>query len=88
MMSLEMFPTITKPTQIKHNMASLIDNIYISSHLLRDYFSGILIDDISDHLPCITIMNRGLRIYKELIETEFRKLMRKILIYYELVTSN
>ena len=63
-------------------MASLIDNV--CSHLLRDYFFGILIDDISDHLPCITIMHREVRIYKELIEIEFRKLMRKILIYYEL----
>ena len=84
MMSMEMFPTITKPTPITHNMASLIDNIYISSHCFRDHFSGILIDDISDHLPCITIMNRGLRIYKEPIELNLGKLMRKILIYYEL----
>ena len=73
MMSMEMSPTIAKPTQRTHNMASLIDNIYISNHLLRDYFSGTLIDDISDHLPCITIMNMGLRIYKEPIEVEFRK---------------
>ena len=54
-------------------MASLIDNIYISSHLLRDYFSGILTDNINDHLPCITIMNRGLSICKEPTEIEFRK---------------
>ena len=54
-------------------MASSIDNIYISSYLFRDYFSDILLDDISDHLPCITVMNRGLRIYKKPIENEFRK---------------
>ena len=65
-------------------MASLIDNIYISSHLLRDYISGILIDDISHHLPCITIMNRGLRIYKELIEIEFRKINEENINIYEL----
>ena len=62
MMSMEMFLTITKPTWITHNMTTSIDNIYISSHLLRDYFTGILMEDIHDHLPWITLVNRGLRI--------------------------
>ena len=70
-MSMELFPTITKPTQTTHNRATLIDNIYIPSHPLRDYFSGILMEDISDHLSCITLVNRVSRIYKELIEMEF-----------------
>ena len=71
MMSIELFPTVTKPTQITYNTATVIDNISISSHLLRDFPSAILMDDISDHLPHITIVNRGLRVYKKLIEIEF-----------------
>ena len=52
-MSMELFPTITKPTEITHNTATLIDNIYISSHLLRDYFSGILMEDIVITCPVL-----------------------------------
>lgn len=43
-------PSITLPTRITSSSASLIDNFYINfpQSLIR---SGILIDDISDHLP-------------------------------------
>ena len=30
-------------------------------------------EDISGHLPCITLVNKGSQIYKELIEIEFLK---------------
>ena len=30
--------------------------------------------DINNHLPCITLVNRGSRIYKELTEIEFQKI--------------
>ena len=46
-----MLPTITKPTRITHNTATLIDNIYVK---LKDYsniYSGIIQTHISDHLP-------------------------------------
>ena len=47
-----LWPTITKPTRITKNSATLIDNIMISTELTGDYTSAILIDDLSDHLPC------------------------------------
>ena len=47
-------PTITKPTRITHNTATLIDNIYISTNHKPDIHSAILTFDISDHLPVIT----------------------------------
>ena len=47
-------PTITKPTRITHNTATLIDNIYISTNHKPDIHSVILTFDISDHLPVIT----------------------------------
>ena len=48
-----MLPTITKPTRISKTSATLIDNILISENLQSNYESAIVIDDMSDHLPCI-----------------------------------
>ena len=50
--------TISRPTRITKNSATLIDNIFISEDLLDNYKSGILVNDMSDHLPCLlTIQN-------------------------------
>ena len=48
-----MLPTVTKPTRISKTSATLIDNILISEKLQSNYESAILLDDMSDHLPCI-----------------------------------
>jgi hypothetical protein len=53
-----MLPTITKPTRITHSTATLIDNIYISKNLQTDFKSAILVDEISDHLPCLTLIKQ------------------------------
>ena len=45
--------TITKPTRITHQSATLIDNIFINKELSSEYKSWILQDDLSDHLPCL-----------------------------------
>ena len=45
-------PCITKPMRITHSTATLIDNIFCSQSMYRNSTSGIIIDDISDHLPC------------------------------------
>ena len=45
-----LFPLITKPTCITANSATLIDNIF-TNHLTADICNGIIINDISDHLP-------------------------------------
>lgn len=44
-------PTITKPTRITHSTATLIDNIYIKTSKQINIASGIILNDISDHLP-------------------------------------
>ena len=46
-------PTITRPTRICKSSATLIDNILISIKLQDAYKSGIILNDISDHLPSI-----------------------------------
>ena len=53
---LNLLPTITQPSRITSHSATLIDNIYISQELHRDFKSLLLLTDISDHLPLITMM--------------------------------
>jgi hypothetical protein len=59
-----MIPTITKPTRITHSSATLIDNIYISKNLQSEYKSAILVESLSDHLPCLTLIKRVNKLYR------------------------
>ena len=47
-----LIPTITKPTRITRNSATLIDNIILGKQF-HDFEANIGISDISDHLPLI-----------------------------------
>ena len=49
----DLLPTITKPTRISKNCATLPDNIFISRRLQGSFASGIIITDLSDHLPTL-----------------------------------
>ena len=51
----QLLPCISKPTRLTHTSATLIDNIFCGEELFRNCKSYILTDDISDHLPCLTI---------------------------------
>ncbi len=47
-----LLPCITKPTRITHNTATLIDNIYVNASVCTQGIkSGLILADISDHLP-------------------------------------
>ncbi len=51
-------PSISKPTRITEHTATLIDNIFLNN--LTDNIevnSGLLLEDISDHLPIFCILN-------------------------------
>ena len=48
-----LLPAITKPTRISKTSATLINNILLSKKLQPEYESLIIIDDLSDHLPCL-----------------------------------
>ena len=52
----DLFPVITCPTRIIHRAATLTDNILLESRLTGQLTSKIIIDDISDHLPCVTVI--------------------------------
>ena len=55
-MELGLLPSITRPTRITHSTATLIDNILIDQKFSENYKSSVLIDNISDHLPCLTTL--------------------------------
>ena len=54
--SMNCIPLITKSTHFYSNGNSLIDNIFTNFNKYLIY-NGILITDISDHLPIFYILN-------------------------------
>jgi len=54
--SLGLIPLITMPTRITNTSETLIDNIF-TNNLSTEHSSGILIADVSDHLPIFTLLN-------------------------------
>ena len=73
MMDLNMLPAITRPTRITSNTATLIDNVFISELLQRNFDSGLIVD-ISDHLPSIVLMKQTRLTDKSPIEFDSRNL--------------
>ena len=55
-LDMGLVPTITKPTRITKSSATLIDNIIVSENLCGNFCSNILINDMSDHMPTICVM--------------------------------
>ena len=49
-------PMIRKPTRITKSSATLIDNIIVSENLCGNFYSNILINDMSDHMPTICVV--------------------------------
>ena len=58
-LSNSFFPTISKPTRITQNSATLLDHFY-THHINFEIVSGIIITDISDHLAIFQIINYDL----------------------------
>ena len=73
MYSMSLFPKITRPTRITLNSATLIDNIY-TNELEDKITGGILINDISDHLPVFIIYNYNHTNRKKNNQKEYRRM--------------
>ena len=54
--SFQQIPSITRPTRITKSSATLIDNIFVPTTLSLMLNSYLLVDDMSDHLPIVTIL--------------------------------
>ena len=75
LLDMQLFPTITRPSRITQNSATLIDNIFISEKFQRDYDSALLVTDTSDHLPIMCLLKETKIIDKTPLIFESRSLM-------------
>lgn len=64
------YPTITRPTRFSKNISTLIDNIY-TNNINSNYHAGLLISDISDHLPVFYISASDLKLNKSSKPTHY-----------------
>ena len=71
-----MFPLINKPTRIANHSATLIDNIFSNAFRIS-HNSGILLNDISDHLPIFAIREENLVICKDVPMVSYIKVRNK-----------
>ena len=61
-LDMGLVPTITKPTRI----TTLIDNIIVSENLCSNYSSNILINNMSDHMPKVCVLE-SLKMAKKIL---------------------
>jgi len=73
------FPTIIKPTRITHSSAPLIDNLYININNDTNIKSGIILSDISDHLPIFACIGKQKEQKRLPIKIKTRPLSEEIL---------
>ena len=71
---MNLLPVITKPTRITDTSATLIDNIFISIGLQNDYNSGLIISDMSDHLPTLVKLSNVKQDMKQHHVVTYRKI--------------
>ena len=69
---LNLLPTITRPSRITSHLATLVDNIYVSEELQHTFESPILLNDMSDHLPLVTMLRQTRLLNKMLLTFESR----------------
>lgn len=80
-------PTILRPTRVTHQSATLIDNIYVSADIVSLGESHVIMDNMSDHFPCIlqtSFCTKGKQNVKEILsrklnDTRVRQLNHDLL---------
>ena len=73
----DLYPSITKPTRVTHSTVTLIDNIFCSEILHRNMNSFVILDDTSDHYPCLCIMTNSAEGLKAPTTLYYRKFSEK-----------
>lgn len=58
MYSMSLYPKITRPTTVTSHRATLIDNVF-TNYVNNNTISGLLVNDITDHLPAFTVHSRN-----------------------------
>ena len=88
LLSHQQVPTITRPTRIASQSATLIDNIIVNQKHCENYISMILIDDMSDHLLCLTVLKNVIPHKNERIKFKSRSLKRLGRVQEELAVTD
>ena len=73
LLDMNLMPTISRPTRLTHTSATLIDNIIVDQKENENFDSYVLLDNTSDHLPCITILNGILTCKKDYVKISKRQ---------------
>ena len=68
LLDLDMLPTIMRPTRITHHTAALIDNIFVFAQLYKNFESAIILSDMSDHLPILSLLKQSKYTTKQALE--------------------
>ncbi|XP_061127169.1 uncharacterized protein LOC133147269 [Syngnathus typhle] len=71
--SMNLYPKITRPTRITSHCATLIDNIF-TNYILNNTISGLLVSDISDHLPVFMGFDDNYKIIQLARKQEYRRI--------------
>ena len=87
-LSHQQFPTITRPTRIARHSATLINNIIVNQRHCENYISMILIDDMSDHLPCLTVLKNVIPHKNEKLKFKARCLKGLVRVQEELAAMD
>ena len=53
---MKCYQSISKPTRVTNETATLIDNVFLSQEYFGKMKSYVILDDISDHLPCLCVL--------------------------------
>ena len=86
-----LYPAITYPTRFTDTNCTLIDNIFYKSKYNNTFkSSGILLTDISDHLPCFAIFQQNVYLNdsKEIFYQRSFSERNKQLLYNEIESKN
>ena len=71
-LNYNILPCINRPTHITKTTSTLIDNIFVSNTLHTNMESGIMITDMSDHLPSICLLKQTRHVCKEPLKFKTR----------------
>ena len=85
-LSHDLYPVNLIPSRITAQSATLIDNIFVSSNLLRQAFCDVLLQPASDHLPIVCMKNSfktsaknlSKRVYRDMRDNNLRKLKEQV----------
>uniref|UniRef100_A0A8C7XUM2 Reverse transcriptase domain-containing protein n=1 Tax=Oryzias sinensis TaxID=183150 RepID=A0A8C7XUM2_9TELE len=73
MYGMSLYPTITRPSRITTQSATLIDNIF-TNNIEYTHMSGLMICDITDHLPVFALFDINVKTKKIIKEPVYKRL--------------